>query len=577
MAKTNSLLPPLNAKSGNTKPMGMFLQDTTLPELYEDYPFPLDEDYLFGTGSSKFLIRDANERDLPLYPGLSWDREQDLSFNHFKKKGLIDNPQFHQVNTFTVLSHNQAWIEKEVGQQLVWRGRGPLVVRPHAFQGENAYYYANPQSLNFGYFSSPFRRAPVWTCLSHDVVSHEQGHAILDTFRPLFMHTMDSDTNALHESLADLLAMFSALEHTDVVKQVYAETGGDMRHPCILTRFAEEFGTGVFGAGEPYLRSALEGPPYDKAPKEVHARSTVWTATMYDLLEQLVDTAINHESRAVEGGFEEFSVVLSKAVKWIKGMLFRTFHYMPPTALSMPMLARLIYEADVHVFPPKHAKFRDLAKEVFGSEKHRLWDEKIDLKAPDVGADFGQLKSTDPATLSRVIMKHAEDLRIPRGDSIRLLDPRLITTTRESDEVDSEVQRITEHYLEYAYEQIEVNRDPQTGDQVGVAMYGGGTLVMDEQWKAKILASYPELRKDDPEGNAGTVRAWARTRDRFIRSNRRAIEKNLTERDRPRNLKDPPVVPGCPVLLIAPEVGPYHITRRVCNLREHILNIRYKR
>jgi hypothetical protein len=384
MKKTKSAPASLKAKREKTKRMGMFLQDPIYSDLHDDYRFPLDRDFLFSTGSSRFLIRDVNERDLPLYPGLPWDRKnQRLDFRYFQKRGLIDNIQFHQVNTFAVLSDNQAWIDEELGEPVVWRGRGPLVVRPHAFQGQNAYYYPEPQSLNFGYFSSFFRRAPVWTCLSHDVISHEHGHAILDTIRPLFMYTGDADTNALHESLADLLAMFSALEYNAVLQDVYKETGGDMRHPSIVTRLAEEFGVAIFGAGEPYLRSALEGPPYENAPKEVHARSTVWTAAMYDLLERLVGTVNPPESRATKDGFKKFCVALAEAVKWIKGMLFRTLHYLPPAAVSMPMFAQLMYNADAHVFP-KDSKFRDLAKKVFNSEKHGLWDDNLDLTAPDI-------------------------------------------------------------------------------------------------------------------------------------------------------------------------------------------------
>ena len=117
MAKTKS------TQSGKTKPMGMYLQDPTSPELHEDYLFPLDRDFLFGTGSSRFLIRDADEHDLPLSQGLWWEREdQDLSFDYFNKRGTVDNPQFHQVNAFAVLSHNQAWIEYTVNAYKLFEG-----------------------------------------------------------------------------------------------------------------------------------------------------------------------------------------------------------------------------------------------------------------------------------------------------------------------------------------------------------------------------------------------------------------------------------------------------------------------
>lgn len=306
----------------STKKMGMFLQDPSLPEFYENYSFPLDKDYLWGTGSSRFVIRDTNDQDIPAYSGLDWATEADLSFERFQKQGLIDNPQFHQVNTFAVVSRALDLVEEEVGHAIAWKDGAPLVIRPHAFEGMNAYYDPQSPSLNFGYFSSPFRRAPVWTCLSHDIVVHELGHAILDTFRPFYIYSFDQDTPALHESFADLLAMFSALQYQSVVQHLYKETHGDMRDPSLISRLAEEFGTGIFGAGAPYLRSALEGTTYTQAPKEPHARSTVWTAAIYDIMERLV--RLNNPSGFPDTfeGFVEFSAALVHATKWVKGMVF---------------------------------------------------------------------------------------------------------------------------------------------------------------------------------------------------------------------------------------------------------------
>lgn len=61
----------------------------------------------------------------------------------------------------------------------------------------------------------------MWTCLSHDVVSHELGHAILDNIRPLLLFGIDPDTGALHESFDELLAMLSALQYPTVVAELY--------------------------------------------------------------------------------------------------------------------------------------------------------------------------------------------------------------------------------------------------------------------------------------------------------------------------------------------------------------------
>jgi hypothetical protein len=555
------------------KKMGMFLQDPSLPKLHENYDFPIDQDYLSGTGASRVVIRDTDEMGSDVYSGLNWATENDLSFEHFEQQGLIDNPQFHQVNTFAVISRALDLVEEEIGHNIVWKDGSALVVRPHAFEGMNAYYDPMNPSLNFGYFTTPFRRTPVWTCLSHDIVTHELGHAILDTFRPLYIFSPDLDTPALHESFADLMAMFAALNNKSVVKYLYRETHGNMRDPSLITRLAEEFGQGLFGAGVPYLRSALEGPTYSNAPKESHARSTVWTAAIYDILERLVSEQYPHGFAHSLEGFTGFSVALVEASRWIKGMLLRSLHYTPPNALTMPMLARLMYEADARVFP-YDSRFRDIAKEVFVNRE--LWNDQIDLTVPDVnvGQAFKEMAGADPTTLSRVIMNHADGLRVPSG-AVRLVNPRVITTTRQIDKVKSgdacSVKAITEHYLEFTYEQTEYI--DFFGMLIPFIVYGGGTLVMDEQWNAGLLATYPEIFKEDPAAAEGVRQSWIRVRERFDCLHGDGIQKTVAARDEKRTLKDRPVVPGCPFVIQRSETGAYRLMRRNCGLHEHVKGI----
>jgi hypothetical protein len=425
-------------------------------------------------------------------------------------------------------------------------------------------------SLNFGYFNSPFRRVPVWTCLSHDVVSHELGHAVLDASRPLYNYTPEPDTHALHESFADLLAMFSALEHPPLVVQIFAQTGGDMRHASLLSQLAEDFGIGLWGTGAPYLRSALSGPLYDpNVPKEAHARSTIWTAAVYEVIEHLV-------RHANPGGFaslEAFAAALSEAVRWVKGMLFRALHYTSPASLTMPVLARLIDAADASVYP-NDSTFRDLARQAF--IRRNLWDPRIDLSAPDIGGIFEALEHADGTALASAVARHAAALGIPWDPSLRLLTPRLITTTRTIDKVDKDgvavVQPITEHYLEYAFSRIEMTIDLQSGDTVAIEVYGGGTLVMDQNWKARVLSTSIVRRAGDVDD---PMVLWAQARDRFMRGQHEALQAQLAGRDERRGPMDRPARPGCPVVLARSGAGAYRLVRRACQLREHANGIRF--
>lgn len=470
------------------KLMGMYLKDPFLPDLHDNWSFPTDEDFFEGTGTSKIFVRDSTLADFPLYPGLDWAQQPDLSFEYFTRIGAVNSPQFHQVNAFAVASHTLAFVEREWGRSIIWRSGGPLVIRPHAFGNLNAFYDPRSNSLNYGYIVSPLGGQAIWTCLSHDIVAHELGHAVMNSFRPLYLSAMDSDTPALMESLCDLLAIFSALEHKDVVAYLYRDTKGNMRRPNLVSQFGAAVGHGTWVKPTPFIRSALSDLPYHPSiPLELHSRSTIWTSAIYEILVQLVNS---QRSATVS----DFSTAVTEASKWVTGMIFRAFHYMPPTNITMRMLSRLIYEADVRVFPTDHL-FRDIAKSVF--EKRNLWDPHLVLTAPPIGSEVEKVSYDKPESLARVVMAHAADLRIPLRSGARLLTPRLITTNRRVDKVRDEqenvaIKSITEHYLMYAYEIM----TPvwQQGQIVMMPIYQGGTLALDENWNTILLTTYPEVK-----------------------------------------------------------------------------------
>lgn len=535
----------------NLKKLGMYLQDPSLSPLADDWQFDLERDYLVGMSSSKFIVRDVDSRGLPVFPGLDWSVQSDLSFQFFQN-GAIDNPQFHQVNVFAVAGHTLQMVESELGCDIVWSSGGPLEIRPHAFVGANAFYDPGSPSLHFGYFTSPFRRAPVWTCLSHDVVAHELGHAILDNYRPLFMYSGNIDTGALHESMGDILAMFSALEHPQVVSQLFKETQGNMFHPSLITGLAEEFGIGVSGVMVPYLRSALLGPPYDPMnPTEVHDRSTIWTAAIYEIVAELVKI---QEPKLPA----EFAAAVATAIRWVRGMLIRALSYTAPTGLSMPVFARLIYEADQRVYPTD-SKFREIAKKVF--EGRSLWNNQIDFTAPDIGDELQTAADQGPAAMAHFVIQHAPELRIPLDTGARLLTPRLVSTVRNVDSVSKNSNKmltIAEHYFSFAFETVFAKM--KENEVQTFKVYTGGTLVLDEQWKAGLLVHDPEVLRSDAASPDGVLQAVGRAKTRFESLRRRLgcpAEKAL----------------GWPFHVISSDDGPAVLKRKRCNIREHVQSI----
>jgi len=566
------------------RPMAMLLQDPSIRDaagdlLHEDWPFPLDGDYLLGTGSSKFVVRDADEMDNTLFASGDWgDPGVGLAYADFSQhpfeRPILENAQFHQVNVFAVAGHTLRSYEEAVGHQVTWRHGGPLVIRPHAFEGANAYYDGYAPSLNFGYFRSPIRSGTVFTCLSHDIVAHELGHAVLDSFRPLWLYSQELDVPALHESYGDLLALFSALEHPPIVERIFQESGGDMRRPSIISSLAEEFGIGLRGSGTAYLRSALEGGSYEDAPKEAHARSAVWTAATYAILVELVDTVLAADHERQPGGFEDFKQAVVTAVRRLRRMTLRALAYAPPTGTTMPMLARAMYEADARLFPNDPLS-RDIAQSIFW--KRGLWDETLALTPPGIGLDFQDWATLGAAARAALVAQHADALRIPTGAGVRLLAPQLTTAVRAADAAKTGVESgaVTEHYLHYAYEIIlDSEMDgPEGPVPIGIAVSNGGTLVLDENWNDQLLFTDPPVTTEDLGAEDPTAQGLTRAMDRFQQMHRSALQSLRTTRLDVTGPAGDRVVfdrPGCPFVVRSVGGGAVRFVRRRCNIAEHL-------
>src|SRR5690606_5719315 len=118
--------------------------------------------------------------------------------------------------------------------------------------------------IYFGYYMASDKRTTgrnlpgcaVFTCLSHDIVSHEVTHALLDGLRPHFVVPTNRDVMALHEGLSDVVAVFQRFTYRDVVEAALAQARGTLAQASLLTEVARQFGHTV-GRGSA-LRSAID-------------------------------------------------------------------------------------------------------------------------------------------------------------------------------------------------------------------------------------------------------------------------------------------------------------------------------
>jgi len=187
-----------------------------------------------------------------------------------------------------------------------WAATQNLVAIPRAGKQFNAFY--DRVSLRFFYNEDPVTKKMVYTCESQDVVSHETGHAILDSRRPDLWNMQAIEIMAMHEAFGDIQAILTILQHDAILHWVLKETGGDLAKPSVVTRVGEEMGQAIYNATAgklghraDALRNAINdfvySPPESLPEKgrddillrEPHNFSRVFIGTFWDVLKGMYD------------------------------------------------------------------------------------------------------------------------------------------------------------------------------------------------------------------------------------------------------------------------------------------------
>ncbi|MDT8304420.1 MAG: hypothetical protein RRC07_00680 [Anaerolineae bacterium] len=241
-----------------------------------------------GPVSARFAVLDYNADTGALIPPARWSQRgarytgpdgQTLDASQ------CDSFQFHQVNMWAVAQSVLDLYEapQALGRPIPWAfGGNRLILVPHAGYDENAYYDRNSKSLQFYYFGAA--GAPTYTCLSHDIIAHEMGHAVLDGIRPFYYHYTSLQTAAFHEAIADLTAIIIAILNNPLRRSVGAAGHGALDRDNAIALLAEEFGAEVMRSSS--LRNAnntftMDDFAVDTSP---HDLSQVLTGAMFEIL-----------------------------------------------------------------------------------------------------------------------------------------------------------------------------------------------------------------------------------------------------------------------------------------------------
>jgi len=319
------------------------------------------------------------------------------------------NPHFHQQMTYAVAMRTIDRFEGAIGRKVLWRPKivpgkpfddsecvRRLVIEPHAFAQENAFYDPRRIALRFGYFAAsandPGDHVPgstVYSCLSHDIVAHETTHAILDGMHRRFTEPTNPDVLAFHEGFADIVALMQHFEMTELLTNQIARTRGDVETESILGSLALQFGRAIGKRGG--LREAIGSldangqwhrntpdPAAYRTTLEPHSRGALLVAAVFDAFLAIYAVRTADLYRIYTGGtgvlqpgaihpdlVNRLASEATTAARHVLRICIRALDYVPPVDITFGEYLRALITADVDLVEDDPLGYRIAFVEAF--------------------------------------------------------------------------------------------------------------------------------------------------------------------------------------------------------------------
>lgn len=342
-----------------------------------------------------------------------------------------DTPGAIAINAFGIVFDTLRMVEERgsLGRPLRWGfGREQIVVVPRASEERNAFYDPRSGSLQFGWFAVDGGRI-VHTALSRDIVAHETGHAILDAIAPSLRSSLTLDGLAIHEAVADLIALLMALRNRALRDAVLSGTEQPLRRSNAFSAIAQELGQAVQGPGRAPMQ-ALRNLENDATVSSVegegaHVRSTVLSGMVYAIFVDLYDWFLTKavEQQEQPNARQAARQALGSAEAVLRRVLLRGLDYLPPGEVVFADVGRAILAADRAV--PRDAGADDVRAMVEDHIVRRGIATAADLRPPKLPMlagvpDLELLRDSDRAAYL-FVEANRRRLGIPAGASFDIL------------------------------------------------------------------------------------------------------------------------------------------------------------
>jgi hypothetical protein len=468
---------------GQLVPVTVYVQD---PEVARKRPavglqeLELDWEPNLGDGptSARFAVVDYDGDTGELWDPVRWDQASGRFLDPLNREVGRHTPNtrsFHQVNVWAVAQrvldfYEDTW-QGGLGRTIPWAFDGSrLILVPHAGLAENACYDRHSKSLQFYYRT---RGETIdYSCLSHDIIAHEMGHAILDGIRPYYWEDSSLQTRAFHEFVADQTAILTALRNNDVRGELEKLTKGKIDLANFVADLGEVFGDQT--KGRRYVRNALQDPKVTMADldegKSPHYCSQVLTGAMWDIMATMAAKYMKIDQ-------ESPKLALWHVIDGFRRIALRPLEFLPPVDVQFIDYARAVLRAHALSHPRDRHGYRDIMRKVFAERGLTELDKST--KSPSLSFKYQydiEHVSRSRIDAYRFLDDHRRELCIPAQQDFYVAD------LYEASPVARGGRRLPRKIvIQYVWME-EVELEPRTGRRFRgrrIPLWCGGTLVFD--------------------------------------------------------------------------------------------------
>jgi hypothetical protein len=263
----------------------------------------------------------------------------------------IQSIPFIAVSAFATVWRTIRLFEEKrtLGREISWAFDAPqLLVVPRAGWMENAFYERSSHSLQF--FSFDAMGTTIHTSLSRDIVAHETAHALIDGIDPDLYDALDPQSLALHEGIADLVAMMLAFSSSQLTHAILGAKLGSIERSNAFSSIAEQFGDAIAKGPKPgFLRNLNNQDKIDREHEEIepHALSQVISGVLYELVVEMHEHFKGVYAPRFGGDrFKASGLALAVAARLFQRMVLRGLDYLPPGEVTFADFGRAILAAD---------------------------------------------------------------------------------------------------------------------------------------------------------------------------------------------------------------------------------------